>query len=83
MRLDSKLVPGRDTFGGMARQVPSFCLYFFYYYHPCLNYSVAAISITPAMLYLAPSRIDCVNISLQISRQRPDKRREADATERN
>lgn len=48
-----------------------------------MNYSVAAISITSAMLYLAPSCVDCINISLQISLQCPDKRRETDRPERN
>lgn len=42
-----------------------------FYYHPCLNYSVAAISITPAILYLAPPYVDCINISLQIFHEHP------------
>lgn len=32
---------------------------------------MAAISITPAILYLAPPYVDCINISLQIFHEHP------------
>lgn len=79
IRLDSKLVPCHDTCSGVARQVPSFPIF---YYHPCLNYSVAAISITPAILYLAPPTLTASTFHSKYCPNIPDKREEMVAQSR-
>ncbi len=54
-------------------------LFSHFYYHPCLNYSVAAISITPAILYLAPPMLTASTFHSKYSTNIPDKRKEAAA----
>lgn len=76
MSLDSKLVPCHDTCGGVVRQVP---LFSHFCYHPCLNYSVAAISITPAILYLAPPMLTASTFHSKYSANIHDKREDAAA----
>ena len=53
-----------------------------FYYHPCLNYSVAAISITAAILYLAPPMLTASTFHSKYSANIPDKREEAAAQNR-
>lgn len=52
-------------------------LFFHFYYHPCLNYSVAAISITAAILYLAPPMLTVSTFHSKYSANIPDKRKDA------
>lgn len=54
-------------------------LFSHFYYHPCLNYSVAAISITAAILYLAPPMLTASTFHSKYSANIPDKRKEAAA----
>lgn len=78
--LDSKLVSCHDTCSGVARQVPSVFFFFLpphFYYHPCLNYSVAAISITAAILYLALPMLTASTFHSKYSTNVPDKKEEA------
>lgn len=52
-------------------------LFFHFYYHPWLNYSVAAISITAAILYLAPPMLTASTFHSKYPANIPDKRKEA------
>lgn len=47
-----------------------------FYYHPCLNYSVAAISITAAILYLAPPMLTASTVHSKYAANIPDKGKE-------
>lgn len=54
-------------------------LFFHFYYHPCFNYSVASISITAAILYLAPPMLTASTFHSKYSANVSDMRVEAAA----